>query len=77
MERARRCKRKCNWEVPECQLTDGQLCHIMDFGLYPKGRGKSLVSFEWENDMIRFPFLKTNSGCSVANRTYTGRGKMG
>lgn len=48
-----------------------------DLGLCSERGGKELVSFEWKSDMVRFPFLKTNSGCSVANRTSTGRGKMG
>lgn len=47
-----------------------------DLGLCSERGGKELVSFEWESDMVRFPFLKTKSGCSVANRISTGRGKM-
>lgn len=62
------------WSVSS-QMASSATLWVLAFTL--RVVGSHQVSFEWENDMIRFPFLKTNSGCRVANRTYMARGENG
>lgn len=39
--------------------------HVEIFSHYPKSNGELLKGFTYNNSMVRFVFLKYNSGCRI------------